>query len=66
VKDTGERQVGKVIKLKGYTRFTNEWKVWGKKGSPSLITFYGKPSNETAIKKRRLSKRVTGTTEKLL
>jgi len=54
-----------VIKLKGYTRFTNEWEV-GNKGSAFLITFYGKPSNKKTIKTRYSSKSLPGTTEKLL
>jgi len=66
VKVTEERQVRKVIKLKGYTRFTDEWKVGGKKESAFLITFYGMPSIEITIKRRHSSNRVTETTEKLL
>jgi hypothetical protein len=66
VKVTEERQVRKAIKLKGYTRFANEWKVGKKEGSAFLITFYGKPSNEITIKRRHSSKRVPGTTGKLL
>ena len=66
MKVTEENKVRKEIKLKGYTRFTNEWKVGEKNGSAFLIKFYGKPSNEITIRRRGSSKRVTGTTEKLL
>jgi hypothetical protein len=64
VKVTEEKQVRKAVKLKGYTRFTNEWEV-GEKGSSILMTFRGESSNVATIKKRHSSKRGSGTPTKV-
>ena len=59
MKVTEGRVVRKSVKPKGYTLYTNEWKVGRKKGSAILIMFYGKPSNNTTTKKRHSSKKGT-------